>query len=154
MKESLRILPGKEVKFFRKYIKEQWGADFKDDFAFLMSNKNKIYLVNKDVALVDLSKFWISSVGMYFGEFRKNTLRLSIEGSQLIGPLAKKNVVEIPDVFVVPWLRGIDICFRAEGNDFVIIKNKSDFIGCGRIKEDRILNFIPKARRLMVEDLP
>ncbi|MBN1644638.1 hypothetical protein JW851_01180 [Candidatus Woesearchaeota archaeon] len=154
MKESLRILPGREIKFFRKYIQEQWGADFKEDFAFFMNTKNKICLAAKDIGKIDLDKLKINTIGMYFGEYRKEKLRLSIEGSQLIGPLAKKNVVEIPDAFVPLWLKGIDIAFKAKGNDFVIIKNKSDFMGCGKIQEDKILNFVPKARRLMVKDLP
>ncbi len=154
MKDSLRILPTKQIKFFKKLIKEQWGADFKDDFVFLMSTKNRIYLAHKDIGKVNLNKLKINTIGMYFAEFRKEKLRLSIEGSQLIGPLAKKNVVELPDVFIIPWLRGIDIAFKAEGSDFVIIKNKSDFMGCGKVMQDKILNFIPKARRLMVEDLP
>lgn len=154
MKESLRVLPGKEVKFFRNYIKEHWDADFRQDFAFLMSSKDKIYLADKGIGMVDLSNLKINSVGMYFGEFKKEMMRLSIEGSQLIGPLAKKNVVEIPDVFVFPWLKGIDIAIKVKGDGFVIIKNRDDFMGCGKVMEDRILNFIPKARRLMVEDLP
>jgi NOL1/NOP2/fmu family ribosome biogenesis protein len=154
MKESLRILPTKEIKFFKKLIKEQWDADFKDDFAFLINTKNKIYIANKDIGKVDLDKLTINTVGMYFGEYRKEQLRLSIEGSQLIGPLAKKNVVEIPDVFVVPWLKGIDIALKVKQEGFVIIKNKSDFMGCGKVMEDKILNFVPKARRLMIEDLP
>ncbi|MBW2968777.1 hypothetical protein KY314_01530 [Candidatus Woesearchaeota archaeon] len=154
MKDSLRILPAKEIKFFKKIIKEQWGADFKQDFVFLINTKNRIYLADKDIGKIDLDKLRINNVGMYFGEFRKEKLRLSIEGSQIIGPLAKKNIVEIPDVFVVPWLRGIDIALKAKGIDFVIMKNKSDFMGCGKITKDKILNFVPKARRLMVEDLP
>ncbi|MBD3361180.1 hypothetical protein GF358_00100 [Candidatus Woesearchaeota archaeon] len=154
MKSSLKILPSKEIKFFRKLIKDQWDADFVDDYAFLMSSKNKLYIANKDIGRLNLEKLNINNVGLYFGEFRKDLLRLSIEGSQLIGPLAKKNVVEIPDVFVVPWLRGVDIALKAEGENFVIIKNKNDFMGCGKITDEKILNFVPKARRLMVEDLP
>jgi NOL1/NOP2/fmu family ribosome biogenesis protein len=154
LKESLRILPSKEVKFFRKYIKEQWGADFKEDLAFLMSAKDRIYVANKDVGKIDLSKLRINTIGFYFGEYRKEKLRLSIEGSQLIGPLAKKNVVELKDDQVLPWLRGENVFFDGNGEDFVLIKHNDDFIGSGRVSDLVIFNFVPKARRLMVSDLP
>jgi len=151
---SLRVLPGKKAKFFRRIIEDQWGADFKPDFGFLMSNKNRLYAASKGVRMVDLARLKLSSIGLFFGDYKKEQLRLSVEGSQLVGPWAKKNVVEIPDVFVIPWLRGIDIAFKARGSGIVIVKNKSDFLGCGKVKDNQILNMVPVERRLMVEDLP
>jgi len=156
MKESLKVLPGKEVKFFREYIKQRWGADFKRDFVFLRSSKDRIYVADKGVGLVDWTKLRINTVGLYFGEIHKNIFRLSIEGSQLVGPLASKNIAELSDDLVIPWLRGEDIPFSADGveSGFVLIKNRTDFLGCGNLKEGKILNFVPKARRLTVVDLP
>lgn len=89
---------------------------------------------------------------MYIGEFKKGELRLSIEGSQLIGPHAKKNVVELDRNELRQWLRGEDLIKEVKEEGYVIMKSNNDFVGCGRVKEGKILNFVPKARRLLVSD--
>ena len=35
-----------------------------------------------------------------------------------------------------------------ENNGFVILKYKTDFVGCGKVKEGKILNFLSKIRRV------
>ena len=42
----------------------------------------------------------------------------------------------------------IDKEFNVHG--FIILKYKKDFIGCGRYKEGKIFNYVPKERRLRV----
>lgn len=148
---TLKILNSKEVKEIRKKILDQWGFDFKTDFAFLQSQKNKIYLVSKDIGNIDYEKLRLQVVGNYFGEIMKNgELRLSIEGSQIIGPQATKNVLEIEDV--KSWLFGNDLKISMEDTGFMIIKNNDDFLGSGKIKDNTLLNFVPKVRRISNED--
>jgi NOL1/NOP2/fmu family ribosome biogenesis protein len=156
MKKSLKILVSKEKKLILNIIKEQWNADFKaNNFAFLKSEKEKIYIVHKDVAKVDLSLYRINTVGMYFAEQKRGDFRLSIEGSQLIGPLAKKNIAELDDEEKIAWLRGEDIEKEGDWSGFVLIKHNNDFLGTGKYTADnRILNFVPKARRLILGELP
>jgi len=36
------------------------------------------------------------------------------------------------------------------GNESVEIKNKNDFYGTGKVVENKLLNFVPKSRRLRV----
>lgn len=146
----------KEKKQVLSLIKEQWGADFKaKDLAFLRSEKDRIYAVHKDVDKIDLSLYRINTVGMYFAEHKKGEFRLSIEGSQLLGPLAKKNVVELDDEEKVAWLRGEDLHKEGEWSGFVIMKHNDDFLGTGKYTADgRILNFVPKTRRLILGELP
>ena len=48
------------------------------------------------------------------------------------------------------WLHGNNIIRKnIKESGFVIIKNNDDFIGCGRVKEEEILNLIPKTRRIL-----
>lgn len=155
MKRSLKALSSKDKKQLLAQIKSQWGADFKPDFAFFRNEKDKIYAVHKDIAKIDLSGARINSVGMYFAEEKKGELRLSIEGSQLIGPLAKKNVAELNDEERIAWLRGEDIDKEGDWQGFVLVKHKDDYMGSGKCTADkRILNFVPKARRLILGELP
>ena len=124
------------------------------DNAFLQSEKDKIYIINKEINKVNLEKLRINSMGLYFGVLINNKLRLSIEGSQIIGPKAKKNVLELDNEQVKQWLRGEDILFnnnlinKNELSDFVIIKNNNDFYGCGKTRDNKILNYMPKIRRV------
>ncbi len=155
MKKSLKVLSSKDKKLLLALIKKQWSADFKPELAFFRNEKQKIYAVHKDIAKIDLSGARINTVGMYFGEQKKGELRLSIEGSQLIGPIAKKNVIELDKEEVLDWLRGEDLQKEGDWSGFVIVKHKDDFMGTGKYTQDkRILNFVPKARRLISGELP
>ncbi len=149
--QKLKILNTKEIKEIKKKILEQWGVDFKTDLAFLLSSKNRIYLISKDVSKINYEELRMQVVGNYFGEIMKNgELRLSIEGSQLIGPEATKNVIEIDDV--KGWLFGNDIKTERQEEGFLIVKNNDDFMGTGKIKNKELLNFIPKTRRISNQD--
>lgn len=152
MKQQLRILSKKELKPILKYVKERWGVVFEPDFGFLFNpKKNRLYAVTKDINKVDVDKLNVTAVGMYFGEWKNAELRLSIEGSQIIGPKATKNVVELSKSELNEWLKGTDLDKKVRQEGFVIIKHDKDFVGSGKVKEGKILNFVPKARRLLVQ---
>ena len=93
--KNLKILNKKEIKKIMQLIEKQWNAKLKLGYAFLKTEKGKIYIVNEDISKLDLSKLRINSIGLYFGELRGDELRLSIEGSQIIGKNASKNVIVI-----------------------------------------------------------
>jgi NOL1/NOP2/fmu family ribosome biogenesis protein len=146
--QNLKILNKKETKEILNAMRSQWGFEGELEYAFLKTEKGKIYIAKREVFDLDLAKMKINSIGMYFGEMR-NGLRLSIEGSQLVGPGAKKNVVELNDDEARQWLSGIDIDKESPDDIFVIIRHGDDFIGTGKAKEGKILNFVPKTRRII-----
>ena len=150
--QNLKILNKKEIKNILSIIKKQFDADVKLDYVFLVNNKNRLYIVNKEAFDINIDKLKINSFGLYFGEFRDDGLRLSIEGSQLIGPKAKKNVLELDNKQAREWLKGYDSSLKLKERGFVIIRNKNDFLGCGKVVENKILNYVPKTRRLRVSD--
>lgn len=144
---NYKILNKKETRKILELIKKQWGADFITDKIFIKNNDD-ILLANKEIFSLSFGNINVNSLGLYFGELIDNKLRLSIEGSQLIGPLAKTNIVEINEAELKQWLNGENIDKQIDANSYVIIKYKNDFIGCGKAKEDKILNYVPKARRI------
>ena len=146
---ELKFLNSKETKEILKLIEEQWGAKLKLDYTFAKNSKNRVFIVNKDINKIDFSKLRINSVGMYFCDI-ENEIRLSIEGSQIIGPKAAKNVVEINEEQTKQWLKGEDLEIEDKGNyrRFVIIKHENDFLGSGKFKDNRILNYVSKSRRI------
>ena len=150
--QNLKVLERKDKKKFLELLKKQFAFDKKLDYIFLINNKNKIFIVNKELVNIDLNKLRINSIGLYIAEFRNDEVRLSIEGSQFIGPNTKKNVLELDDKEARDWLKGNDLEKETNLKGFVIIKNNNDFLGCGKVKENGILNFVPKTRRLNVSD--
>lgn len=148
---ELKILNNKEIKEIYKLIEKQWEAEIKLDYGFLKNNKNRIFVVSKDISKIDASKLRLNSVGMYFCEHDRVGIRLSIEGSQIVGPKAVKNIVELDDDEVRKWFRGEDLELECKDcSGFVILKNKNDFLGTGKYKNGKILNYVGKARRVNV----
>lgn len=132
-------------------LKEQYGYEFKLDYVFVRTNKGKLYVVNRDVDRIDLAKIRINSMGMYFGEhLSSGELRLSIEGSQIIGPKSNKNIFILDEFQLRDWFAGIDLNVDDDRNAFVIIKSANDFCGCGKIKNKKLLNFVGKVRRVNI----
>jgi NOL1/NOP2/fmu family ribosome biogenesis protein len=148
--QKLLVLNKKQIKKILELIKTQWDADIELDYTFLKNNKNKIFIINKEITIVNLEKLKINSIGLYFGVLVDNLLRLSIEGSQIIGSKSRKNVLKLDDNKIKKWLKGEDLVINSNISygDFIIIKNNNDFYGCGKVKDNIILNYVPKIRRI------
>ncbi|GAG19152.1 unnamed protein product [marine sediment metagenome] len=152
-KESLRILNTRKKKEINQRIKEQWDCELDKSFVFLLSNKDKLYIADKDISKIGFENLKIDKIGLYVCTVSEKGVRLSIEGSQILGPNAKKNIVEISEDEMRGWFRGNDLAKEA-GNceGFVILKHKDDFIGCGKVTAKGILNFVPKTRRILTNE--
>ena len=154
--QNLDIQNKRQSKTVLDMIKKHWDPDMKilDEFVLMKNNKDKYYVVNREVFDFPLDKIRISKLGLYFGELHNGVFRLSIEGSQLVGKKAKQNIVELDDEQIRDWIKGNDIDLdhvpQAEG--FVLIKNNNAFFGCGKISKKEntsiIFNYYPKIRRV------
>ena len=146
---NLQFLNSKQIKHLKSLLESQFGFSDDLDYVIVKTNKNKLYLANKSINEIDLTKLRINSMGVYFGELLEtNELRLSIEGSQIIGRKANKNIYELNDEQIKDWFKGIDLEIEDERNAFVIIKYNEDFCGCGKIKNKKLLNYVGKVRRV------
>ena len=146
---ELKILNNKEIKEILKLIEERWGAKLKLDYGFLQNNKNRVFIISKDIAKIDTSKLRLNSAGMYFCEIDKKGIRLSIEGSQIVGPKATKNIVELNEEETKRWFKCEDLEKECEDcGGFVILKHNNDFLGTGKYSNGKILNYVGKGRRV------
>jgi len=143
----LNILNSREKKNIGRLLEGQFGCKGVLEYEFFMNSKNRIFLLSKDAGKIDMEELRVNSLGMYFGEINDRELRLSIEGSQLIGPLAKKNVLELDDEQAAMWMAGEDFEVETGLKGFALIKNREDFMGCGKIAGKKLLNHVPKERR-------
>lgn len=162
---QLKILNNKEIKEILKLIELQWGAKLKLSFAFLRNQKNRVFIVSRDLSKIDALRLRINSVGMYFCEIDDKGIRLSIEGTQIVCPKAKKNVVELDEEETGKWLKGEDLEKECKGcSGFVILKYKNqknkhkknslkdfDSLGCGRYSNGKLLNYVGKSRRVNIQ---
>ncbi|MFB0560936.1 MAG: hypothetical protein ACETWM_06965 [Candidatus Lokiarchaeia archaeon] len=128
-----------------KEIEERFGV--KIDFKLKEMGKKKAYAY-KECTELENQPMDIIHYGVYFGRLEKDGLRLSIEGTQLIGKKAKNNIVEIEYDKAIKWMRGEDIKVKSEAYGYVILKWKNYFLGCGKLKDETIINFVPKDRRI------
>lgn len=161
--QKLKILNTREVKKIKDKLKEQFGFDDKLNYAFLLNEKGKLYIVNRDISKIELSKLKVDKYGMYFGvlgggasgtrgssfhrELREE-LRLSMEGAWLIGKKAKKGIVELDDKEVKKYFLGEDLDKDLSSEKkWILLKYGGDVISCAKYKDKKILNFLPKIHR-------
>ncbi len=155
MDRHLKIFSRRDLKPIFRFIKEQWGInnlDFLDNYAFKLVDETKLYIINREVFNLNFDKLNIATMGIYFGDWRKDELKLSIEGSQMIGKNATKNILDISKGLSRLWLRGFDLELETTCEGIVLIRLNNDFLGCGRVREGKIFNFIPYIRRIKSED--
>ena len=140
--QNLKALNSRELKEFYKELKDTYGFSSKFESIVLISSSDKYYLLSRDYAELDVSKLRINNKGMYFGKKEKDGLRLSIEGSQLVG-----GGIELDEEGMKKWVKGVDVKFEKE-TGYVIVRYKKDVLGCGRIVNNFLRNMVPKERRI------
>lgn len=141
----MKFLNKKQTKAILNKLKSQFGISFKPNFLFSQI-KDRIFITSQELKNLNLSNYKINNIGLYFGRLVNNKIRLTIEGTQLVGKYANKNILKLkkPD----KWLNGKNIKTNKTFKDFVIIQYKKDFLGSGQFKNNQIINFIPKYRRV------
>lgn len=123
-------------------MKEQFDAEL--DIEFIIRGKKRVFAFKKcDLGIRKVFE------GIYFGKIEKDGLRLSIEGSFIVGRVARKGIVEISEEEAMRWLKGENLDREFEG--YCILKWGEYFLGCGKGNGKKILNFVPKDRRLRLE---
>jgi NOL1/NOP2/fmu family ribosome biogenesis protein len=152
MKKQLKILNTREIKHIQELIHKQYSCKLETKYTYLKDQKNKIYIIHSDIAKIEFESLKINTIGLYFAEINKHgELRLTMEGSQLIGPTAKKNTIELNQEQIEQYFKGeeVEINKEIEDQPFLIITKNTDFFGAAKYKEGKLLNYLPKAHRTM-----
>lgn len=147
--QNLKILNKKETKHILQVLEEQYGFQGELDYAFLLSTKNKIYIISKAFADINDQNLRIDTAGLYFGELKDDAIRLSIEGSQMIGRQCAKNIIEISKDDEKKWMFGMNIPYTQQlpkGKGYLLIRSGDDYLGSSSLKNNELLNYIPKTR--------
>lgn len=141
----------KAKKLLFHQIAEQWNTDTNKlkEYVFIRKTSGKIFIVNKDVAEMEYElPLNVYAMGNYFGTETPAGFRLSIEGSQLLGPISTTNIIVLDKDQVKHWINGEDLDIDAQAHGYSLIKYKTDFVGCGKYSGKTLLNYVPKSRRI------
>ncbi|MFT4326559.1 MAG: hypothetical protein ACMXYK_03600 [Candidatus Woesearchaeota archaeon] len=150
---SEKILNAKEKKQFYAKLEEYFGITEKIDCALSVNLKNKYFLVSNDLSKT-YGEIFTKVMGLYVGEINQyGELRLSIEGSQIFGPYATKQVLELSEEDAFAFMQGKDLEITQDlPQKYHILYYVSDgvkhYVGCAKYKEGMLLNFTPKSRRI------
>lgn len=152
--QKLTILNTREIKKIKAILIEEFGYALQEDYAYLMNEKNKVFVVTKDIARVDFKKIRVDRIGLYFAESKNTQVRLSKAGAQLLVQEAQKNgkkvenLIELDHDEVKDYFKGLDLDKDLGTNDrLVILIYHKEILGCAQYKEGKILNFLPKIHR-------
>lgn len=148
---NVEFLNSKKCKEVYALIEKQYGAKIPKIYVFALNNKGKIYAVNSEIGYLNRSNYNVDRLGLYLGRYSHEGIRCSIEGSQLIGKYASKSVLVLDESQRLDWVTGKDVDLNEDHEDrLVLVKHKSDFIGGGKVRSNKLLNAVPKSRRLRV----
>ncbi|MEM3091476.1 MAG: hypothetical protein QXX55_01110 [Candidatus Pacearchaeota archaeon] len=147
----IKILSKSEKNKILKKLEEQFGIK-EINGKVIMLGKERLFLFTGDLDEKQIKIFedsaQIEKIGIYFAKIIKDEIKLSIEGTQIFASQINKNIIEVNEQQAKEWMSGADLYIKTEKLGFVIIKYGDDFLGCGRASENKIGNFVPKARRL------
>lgn len=145
-----QILNKKQTKEIENLLEKQFGISFDlgKNYLIIKTRKERLYLVSKKFAEIKIN-FPLERTGLYFAEIKNNEIRLTLEGSQLVGHLAKKNILELKKEEVEKYFLGndLEIDLEREDNPFLILKYQNDFLGAAKYKNKKLINFLPKYYR-------
>ncbi|MEK6914406.1 MAG: hypothetical protein AABW83_02035 [Nanoarchaeota archaeon] len=146
----MKPINSSEKKRIIEKLNSQFGIE-NLPYLFLKFGQDKIRIYSGNLSKIELNylekNIRIENIGLYFAREQEDGIRLTIDGIQLIKNQIIKNILEINDNEAIEWLKGRDLEIKTD-KSFKIIKNKNEFIGCGKSTGEKITNFIPKERRI------
>jgi len=146
----MKILKSSEKKKIMKKLDEQFGIK---NFPYLLLKfgKEKLRIYSGNLSREELMKFdkefRVETVGMYFAIESNEEIRLSFDAVSLLRDEIKKNIIDINDKQAKEWMIGRDLDIKYNST-FVVLRNNEMLIGCGKSNGERIINYIPKERRV------
>ncbi len=128
-------------------LRERFGIEGMPEGLSLLASAKRARLVTREA----LEFLEVASVaGVYAARETPFGVHLSIEGTALLGPLAKRNVVGIPEDLVDAWMSGSDLELgglpEVEPGP-VILRCGEVYLGSGIYDGRRIRNMVSRARR-------
>jgi NOL1/NOP2/fmu family ribosome biogenesis protein len=144
---SMKPLNRKEVKRLHEQLIAQFDYEGEFDVTLFVAAEDKYYIATRAVEEFLDSSLRIERIGVYFGQLLHGEFRLTLEGSQFVGPHARANILTLTPAQRDDWMLGKDIILdEVHPKEFHIVRCGEDFLGCGKFKNGVLLNYVPKER--------
>ena len=148
---NIKILDTEEHAEIENKLHKQFGTDIIPGI-LVMRGSERLFLFTGNFDEKEINKLekcaFIERMGIYFAKIVDDSLRLSIEGSQILKEQIKKNIFELDEKQAEEWMKGHELPIKTGSHGFIIMKHEGDFLGTGKASNEKIGNFIPKNRRL------
>jgi len=159
----------KQKEKLDNFFKDKYGLELKGQILKQSQEKLRIFTGNlsEHELAVLANTVRVETIGIYLATIDENKetheedIRFSFDAS-FLAKKATKNIIELDDEQVKDWFQGNDLIFEKQSPSsdklklasidypFVFLKYKDEIVGCGKLTsdKDKILNFVPKERRI------
>jgi NOL1/NOP2/fmu family ribosome biogenesis protein len=155
----IRLVYNSEKKKILKQLNEQYGIT-ELPFTLIRTGKQKIRgysgdLTNEEICLLNETAK-IEIIGLYlFSDHYEQGLRLSVDALHIFKDQiikANKNILSLNDKQLKEWFRGEDLLLKDEWKElprtFKTIMYKGEFVGSAKLTDSKLINYLPKERRV------
>ena len=146
----MKILKAAEKKKIMKKLDEQFGIK-KFPYLILKFGKEKLRIYSGNLSREELTTldkgFRVETAGMYFAIESNEEIRLSFDVVSLLKNEIRKNIIDVNDKQAKEWMKGEDLDIKYNST-FVVLRNNGMLMGCGKSNGEKIINYIPKERRV------
>jgi len=148
---NLKFIKSSEKKRIVRELEEQFGIE-KLPYLLIETGKQKIRGFSGTMTKEEIRELGeianVEIIGIYLIK-KERKLRLSLDGSIILKDQISKNVVEIDNEQLELWLRGKNLDIKKENGVYVIrTQEKHDLLGCGISDGKKLINHVPKERRI------
>ncbi|MBM3233992.1 hypothetical protein FJZ19_02765 [Candidatus Pacearchaeota archaeon] len=149
---NIKFIERSEKDKIIEKLNEQFGIT-ELPYLLIMIGKEKIRAYSGSLSKAEIMELGrsvnVELIGIYLAKFEKDGIRLSHDGISLLKERITKNILEVNEKQASNWLKGNDI-FIEDKNLFgyFVLKHRNELIGCGKLSQGRIVNFVPKERRV------
>lgn len=128
------------------------NLEFLKEYHFYVNNKGKVHISKINLNELEIDR--VNSIGLYFGTYHdENRFRLSLEGTKFIKPT--KNFIVLNKKSLNTYLSGENL-FKEEVEKidfsdncpFLIVQYENENLGCMNIKDNMLLTYMSKTRKL------
>jgi len=148
---QIKILNQKEKREIQKELEKEFGIKTIPGELIKMGEE-KIFLFQGSLDSIQIKRIeeiaFIERIGVYFAKDQGGEIRLSIEGTHLLKEQIKENIFDMNEEQEQEWIKGRELNIQTGKRQFLVMRYKEDFLGCGKASIEKITNFVPKTRRL------
>lgn len=146
----MKILTSTDKKKITEQLSQQFGIE-KIPYLLLQFGTEKLRIYSGSLPKEELSildrELRIETAGLYFLKLEKDGIRMNFDAIPIFKEQITKNILEISDEQMIQWFKGEELPIQ-DSKGFKILKNKGEFIGCGKSTGEKITNYVPKERRI------